>query len=126
MKPVIHWCGYASQPDIQIWCDQSWTTPKWGPGDHVHRDEAGTYYDTDDGRLYTFEYPRATCLACAQKLTTMQIKEHFLMRDVRLFLKTFGRAPYHTIDDLARTVFFRKQHRAHDFADASEWPRIRR
>jgi len=59
----IHWVGWASQPDLQIWCDESFTTPSYG--------NAGTdvpnVYRTADDRLYTFDCALATCAACKRK-----------------------------------------------------------
>jgi hypothetical protein len=59
---VIHLCDYASQPSIQISCDQTWTTPKWGPSGGKTSTEG--VYETDDDRLYTFERSKATCPLC--------------------------------------------------------------
>jgi hypothetical protein len=65
---TVHLCTYASQPDIQIVCDLSLTTPASDEeeasadqnsapiGEAVHR--------SDDGRFYTFNREKATCLAC--------------------------------------------------------------
>lgn len=65
---VIHLCDYASQPSIQILCDQSWTTPNWGPGGGKTSTEG--VYESDDGRLYTFNPELMTCPACKSQKTT--------------------------------------------------------
>ena len=59
----IHWVGWASQPDLQIWCDGSFTTPSYR---EAHTDTPDVYR-TADGRLYTFDCVLATCEACRRK-----------------------------------------------------------
>jgi hypothetical protein len=59
---IIHFCGYASQPDIQIKCDQSWTIPKWGPTEG--KTDKESVYETDDNRFYTFKKELVTCKDC--------------------------------------------------------------
>ena len=59
-RPVIHYCGWSSQPDICIACGK-WTTPKWNNKQeplfkHVYLD--------DEDELYTFEKKLVTCGDC--------------------------------------------------------------
>ena len=61
---VVHYCSYASQPDIQISCDKSWTTPAWGPKNG--KTTTPGVYLADDGRYYTFEKEKVTCLKCSK------------------------------------------------------------
>jgi hypothetical protein len=58
----VHLCCYSSQPNIQIACDLSFTTPAWNGGTEDGEDES--VYRSDDGRLYTFDHDRTTCKAC--------------------------------------------------------------
>jgi hypothetical protein len=60
MSEAIHMVDYASQPDIQFRCDESWSTPKWG---HPPPISEGVYL-ADNDRVYTFEDARCTCQAC--------------------------------------------------------------
>lgn len=65
--PVVHMVDYASQPDLQIRCDQSWTTPAWDgfkPGGVKKWGLPEGVYKTDDGRNYTFEEDKITCPKC--------------------------------------------------------------
>ncbi len=53
---------YASQPDIQYWCDQSWDIPEWSQPSlppHVHAGQSG--------RLYTFYEELVDCPECVKK-----------------------------------------------------------
>lgn len=62
----VHISDWAGQPDIRIFCDQSWTTPAWTDSVVVvedHDGEGGVYRSTDN-RLYTFTKSRVTCEAC--------------------------------------------------------------
>ena len=49
--PLLHWCNWASQPDIGLACGR-WTTPEWiqplvlAPG--VFMDDGGEFYTFDD------------------------------------------------------------------------------
>lgn len=62
---VIHWSDWASQPDIRIACDQTYTTPAWHTKEDPRGSTTGTpgVYRGDDGRLYTFEH-EPTCPGC--------------------------------------------------------------
>lgn len=62
----IHYSDYASQPDVRIYCDGSWTTPAWAPADD--KTEMPAVYRADTMALYTFERPRVTCERCLAKL----------------------------------------------------------
>jgi hypothetical protein len=61
----IHYSDWASQPDIRIACDQSYTTPAWKTAENAHAqmDLPAEVYLADDGRLYTFTQ-KPTCLDC--------------------------------------------------------------
>lgn len=60
---IIHYCDYASQPDIRIFCDQSWTRPAWNDAST----SIENVYKTEDNRVYTFNLLLTTCLDCAKK-----------------------------------------------------------
>ena len=66
MSALVHWSDWAQQPDIRIACDQSYTTPKWGPRSGLT--DVANVYEADDGRLYTFtggmREGLATCPRC--------------------------------------------------------------
>lgn len=68
---VVHLVNYASQPDLQIWCDSSWTTPAYGKRHSAHGP-----YEAHDGRWYAFEWLKVTCPACLHKLSYEQIALH--------------------------------------------------
>ena len=61
MEEKVHAVKYASQPDIQILCDDSWSTPGWGTLDTGAETKI---YKLDDGRHYTFDEQKVTCKAC--------------------------------------------------------------
>jgi hypothetical protein len=63
---IVHFCDYASQPDIRIACDQKWTTPYLAPGE-VRIDRFRRVFPGMDGRSYTFEKTRVTCPKCKEK-----------------------------------------------------------
>lgn len=56
----VHLVEYASQPDLLILCDQTWTTPAWGDP----MTSAPSVYRADDGRLYAFDRALVTCDRC--------------------------------------------------------------
>jgi hypothetical protein len=59
-KPV-HMVDYASQPNLRIRCDQSWTTP-----DLKSPAYPSGIYKTMDGRFYTFDDQKITCQLCRE------------------------------------------------------------
>lgn len=61
-RRLIHRIGYASQPDIQFACDETWSTPKWGTPETPITD----VFVSDDDRLYTFDNNRVTCPKCVE------------------------------------------------------------
>ena len=61
--PLVHHCDWASQPDIRIACDQSWTTPAW-----TQPELPKNVYAADNGKLYAFAYEVVTCEECRQKI----------------------------------------------------------
>lgn len=62
--PVVHFSDYASQPDVRIACDQSWTTPAWKRTRMV----SANVYEADDGRFYTFDEGAITCVVCREQV----------------------------------------------------------
>jgi len=60
---IIHFCVYASQPDIEIYCNNDMTTPKWGS---ITGYIAGVYEGEKD-YLYSFEEKDVTCNECLNK-----------------------------------------------------------
>ena len=62
---LIHICDYASQPDIRIFCTQTWTTPKWPIGD-AETAVPGLYL-ADNGMYYSFDLQLANCKDCLNK-----------------------------------------------------------
>lgn len=60
---VVHLCTYSSHNSLQIGCDKSWTTPKWGT-DAEQRTEIEGVYVADDDRRYTFTINLVTCPTC--------------------------------------------------------------
>jgi hypothetical protein len=60
---IVHYSGWASQPDIRIDCDMSWTMPAW-----ERNKISEEIYLADDGRQYTFNPDIATCLICREKI----------------------------------------------------------
>jgi hypothetical protein len=62
----VHRIGWASQPDLQFICDESWSTPKWGSPDEQKTDVPGVHV-ADDDRLYTFDPKKVTCPLCKGK-----------------------------------------------------------
>ena len=61
----VHLCNYSSQPDIQIWCDDSWSEPAWNATSGLT--DNPKVYESDDGRLYTFDLGETTCAKCLAK-----------------------------------------------------------
>lgn len=59
----VHLCCYSSHNSIQIDCDQSWTTAKWGSEEETATGIEGVYL-SDDDRLYTFSQSKVTCAKC--------------------------------------------------------------
>jgi len=61
----IHLCNWSQQPDVQIACDGSWTTPAIR---FQKAEQAATgikdVHKADDGRLYTFDRRNVTCPKC--------------------------------------------------------------
>lgn len=68
-KP-IHYCSYASQPDIQIHCTKDWTTPAWNK-----QIEIKDIYLADSGVLYTFQEHEVTCQKCIEAFSISRFKE---------------------------------------------------
>lgn len=62
---MIHFCGYASQPDIQIYYNNDMTIPKWGTC-IAGKADTGVYEGEKD-YLYTFEEKYVTCKECLIK-----------------------------------------------------------
>jgi hypothetical protein len=62
----IHYCGYASQPDIQIFCTGAWDTPAWGSEAETATGIPEVYFG-DGGPLYTFSEALVTCPECLTK-----------------------------------------------------------
>jgi len=60
MKKDIHLCCYSSHNSLQIDCDLSWTTAKWGSPEEIDTGIKGVYL-SDDDRLYTFIESKVTC-----------------------------------------------------------------
>lgn len=63
IAPIVHMVDYASQPNIQFRCDETWDTPSW---DEFNRDpkEFVGVYKAHGGRFYTFEEDKITCPVC--------------------------------------------------------------
>lgn len=59
-KPV-HMVDYASQPNLRIRCDLSWTTP-----DLKSPSYPDGIYQAADGRLYTFDESKISCGLCLE------------------------------------------------------------
>lgn len=58
---VVHMVDYASQPDLLIRCDRSWTTPDLkGPALPRY------VYKAMNGRYYTFDDKYVTCKLCLE------------------------------------------------------------
>ena len=60
---LVHSCCYSSHNSLQIACDQSWTTAKWGPPGCEQSGIEGVFV-SDDDRLYTFRSELVTCIGC--------------------------------------------------------------
>lgn len=60
--------NYASQPDIQFFCDDSWSIPAWNQPKDLPQD----IYLADNKSYYTFEFKHVTCTKCLAK-RNMQI-----------------------------------------------------
>lgn len=65
---VIHLVSYASQPDLQIDCDQSWTTPAGSEFAKTDEERKPGIFLTSDGRRYTFNETKVTCEACLARM----------------------------------------------------------
>lgn len=63
----IHYCGYAQQPDIQIFCTQAWDTPAWGSEAETNTGIEKVYFADEEG-LYTFSESRVTCQHCLESM----------------------------------------------------------
>lgn len=63
MKKDIHLCCYSSHNSLQIDCDLSWTTAKWGSPSEVDTGIKDVYL-SDDDRHYTFNESKVTCTKC--------------------------------------------------------------
>jgi hypothetical protein len=61
---LIHLSNYSDNRSIQIYCDGSYTEPKWGPKSGL-TDVEGVY-ESDDERLYTFDRSKVTCPKCQE------------------------------------------------------------
>lgn len=64
MQKVIHNISWAAQGDLQISCDNSWTSAKW----NQDKDLPENVYQTEDDRLYSFEVCEITCPECMLKI----------------------------------------------------------
>lgn len=60
----VHLCLWASQPDIKIECDGSWTTPAWKTSVNKELVLDEGVYESADRSFYTFETEKATCPPC--------------------------------------------------------------
>lgn len=60
----VHYVAFSSQPDIQICCDGSWTTPEWTQPPNLNQ---GVYLACC-GRLYCFDTNSVTCSECLENL----------------------------------------------------------
>ncbi len=70
---TIHYCDWASQPDIHILCSNEWTTPAWGRRnvpDHVEAD----FYLSDNGKYYTFKKDVVNCSACIVRMNDGNVR----------------------------------------------------
>ena len=67
----IHLCDWSQQPDIHIYCDDSWTTPHWkqeGEDFPEEGDPVGCYLTSDEPlRKYAFDFEKVNCPACLSK-----------------------------------------------------------
>lgn len=66
----IHLCVYSSQPDIQIYCNNDWTIPKWGTCISGFVDTGiyeGEAYKGAQHYRYTFEDRFVTRKDCLNK-----------------------------------------------------------
>lgn len=65
----VHLSDYSSQPDIHILCDNTWTTPAWGPESTLQKSLAKRdIFLGDDDRYYTFDPEHVTCKQCLAKM----------------------------------------------------------
>lgn len=64
ITPVVHMVDYASQPDIQFRCDETWDTPCWKQLGERDTAKLNGVYKADGGRYYTFEEDKITCPKC--------------------------------------------------------------
>ena len=63
MNDEVHLVMWASQPDIQKACDDSFSTPEW----NQPKDLPEGVHLASAGWKYTFDLGRTTCPACIQK-----------------------------------------------------------
>ena len=56
----VHYCDYASQPDIRLACSQVYTTPAWKKTQVL----PSSVYEAVNGELYTFDSAKVTCPQC--------------------------------------------------------------
>lgn len=65
MSDPVHYCAWAQQPDIQIFCDEACTTPDVGA---PLRKPPIFVTEEKPPRLYTFHTVFVTCAACLEKM----------------------------------------------------------
>lgn len=63
----VHIIMYSSHNSLQVLCDESWTTLKWGKPEEQNTDNPKVWV-TDDDRLYTFEEKNVSCKDCLAKM----------------------------------------------------------
>ena len=61
--PLVHFCDYARQLEIVIFCTGEGTIPAWG--EHLTGDP--DVFVAENGKLYTFDAAKVTCAACNKK-----------------------------------------------------------
>lgn len=73
MKPInedVHRVAYSGHNEIQILCDGSWDTSKWGDQKEIDAFLKANYpsgvYLADTDRLYTFDSKSVTCKKCKE------------------------------------------------------------
>jgi hypothetical protein len=65
-KFIVCYCCYGSQPDIQLLCDQSWTTPSYDASNETPI--IPNVYKAANERYYSFEKHNVTCEACLKAI----------------------------------------------------------